>query len=235
MVKRFYTSVSVGETAQGFEVRLGDKPVKTPLGRPVRVPARATAERMAAEWDAQGETIDKRTMPMTRLVLSAVDGVIGREEEVRAHMRAYAQSDLVCHRAEAPLGLTEAQRAAWDPVIAWAKSALGAEFRIASGVMPVSQSAAALGAVERAVGGLHGFPLAAGHVITTLTGSVLIALMVEKGALTGEGAWQAATVDEAYQMRQWGEDHEAVERLKRRREELDTAVELLTGPPQSSA
>ena len=63
--KRFYTDAGVGEGDGGFTVTLDGKPIKTPSGRTVIVPARALAEAIAAEWAAQGEFIDPLTMPLT--------------------------------------------------------------------------------------------------------------------------------------------------------------------------
>jgi chaperone required for assembly of F1-ATPase len=65
-------------------------------------------------------------------------------------------------------------------------------------------------------------------VMTTLTGSVLIALMHAAGALDADAAWQAAHVDELHQETFWGLDYEAAERRAARRAEFDTASRLLS-------
>ncbi len=49
------------------------------------------------------------------------------------------------------------------------------------------------------------------HVMTTLTGSALLALAHAKGRLSAEQAWAAAHIDEDWQIRQWGVDVEAAE------------------------
>ena len=56
--KRFYAHADVLETDGGFAVTLDGKPIRTPSGRQVAVPAREIADRIAAEWQAQQETID---------------------------------------------------------------------------------------------------------------------------------------------------------------------------------
>ena len=48
--------------------------------------------------------------------------------------------------------------------------------------------------------------------MTTLTGSALIALALARGVLSAEAAWQAAHVDEDWNMAQWGKDEMALER-----------------------
>jgi chaperone required for assembly of F1-ATPase len=50
------------------------------------------------------------------------------------------------------------------------------------------------------------FAVAALHALTSLSGSVLLALAVARGAISADTAWRAAHVDEDFQMRQWGED-----------------------------
>jgi chaperone required for assembly of F1-ATPase len=232
--KRFYRAASVDGAAPAFRVLLDRKPVRTPAKRELAVPTRALAEAMAAEWEAQGERVDPGTMPLTRLANSAIDGVTGREAEVRADIAKYAGSDLLCYRAEGPAGLVRRQAEAWDPVLAWAQEALGARFALGEGVVPVAQPPGATAAVERALSDLGAFSLSAHHVMTTLMGSALLALAHARGRLTAEEAWAAAHVDEDWQISQWGEDAEAKARRDRRWAEMQAASRLLALLAQQS-
>ncbi len=63
--------------------------------------------------------------------------------------------------------------------------------------------------------------------MTTLTGSALLALGVEAGALPPDEAWAAAHVDEDWNAEQWGEDAEAAARKAARRRDFDAAVALI--------
>ena len=224
--KRFYRAVTVDGAAPAFRVRLDGRPMRTPAKRELAVPSRALAEALAAEWEAQGERIDPATMPLTRLVNSAIDGAAGREAEVRDDIAKYAASDLLCYRAEGPTDLVRRQAGAWDPVLAWARETLGAGLVLGQGVVPVAQPRAAIAAVERALAGLDPFSLTALHVVTTLTGSALLALAHAHGRLTAEEAWAAAHVDEDWQTSQWGEDAEAKARRDRRWAEMQAASRL---------
>ena len=118
--------------------------MRTPGKAALRLPTRALAEAIAEEWRAQGERIDPLTMPLTRLANSAIDGVVGREQAVIDDIMAHAGSDLVCYRARAPDGLVKAQQTHWDPVLAWARTALGAPLFLAEGVVHVAQPEASL-------------------------------------------------------------------------------------------
>ena len=225
--KRFYQRVDVADRDGGFALLLDEKPVRTPGKKLFLLPSRALAEAVAEEWRAQKERIDPATMPLTKLANSAIDGVPGREDDVIGDILNYAGSDLLCYRAEGPRGLVEAQRAHWDSVLAWAKSALGAPFVLAEGVVHVAQPQASLDRLREALKAHDPFGLAALHVMTGLTGSALLALGVALERMTPEEAWKAAHVDEDWQITQWGEDAEAASRRSARRRDFDAAARAL--------
>jgi chaperone required for assembly of F1-ATPase len=225
--KRFYRAVSVDGAAPAFRVLLDGRPVRTPAKGELVVPSKPLAEAVAAEWAAQGERIDPDSLPLTRLVNSAIDGVTGREAEVRAHIAQYAGSDLLCYRADGPAELARRQADAWDPVLCWARDTLGARFVLGQGVVPIAQPQTATAAIERALADLNAFQLAAHHVITTLTASALLALAHARGRLTADEAWQAAHIDEDWQISQWGEDAEAKARRERRWLDMQAASRML--------
>ena len=225
--KRFYKEVTVVPEGDGVSVRLDGKPIRTPAKAPLVLPDAALAEAVAAEWRGQGERIDPETMPLTKLANSTIDGVRGREDAVQGDILRYAGSDLVCYRAEGPEGLVAAQAKHWDPVLAFAAEALTAPLRLARGVVPVAQPQASLEAIKQRLAAFDAWGLAALHVLTGLTGSALLALAVALGRLTPEEAWQAAHVDEDWQISQWGEDADAADRRKRRRRDFEAAAHLL--------
>lgn len=208
--KRFYKDVAVeDEGREGAALLLDGKRVRTPGKAPLVLPSRALAEAVAGEWRAQGERIDPSTMPLTRLANSVIDGVSGREAAVIDDILAFAGSDLLCYRAEGPQGLAEAQAKHWDPVLAWAKEELRAPLVLSQGVRHVAQPEASLATLKERLAGRGAFSLAALQVMTALTGSALLALGVTLGRLPPDAAWQAAHVDEDFQISQWGEDDEA--------------------------
>ncbi len=229
--RRFYKDVAVTAQEGGFGPVLDGKPVRTPAKGPLVVPTRGLAEAIATEWAGQGEIIDPGTMPLTRLVNSALDGVAKTMAETAAETAKFAESDLVCYRAADPATLVAAQAAAWDPVLDFAREKLGATFVSTQAVMFVTQPEAALAAVRAAVAAIVDAPagplrLAALSVMTSLTGSVLMALAVAHGAMTADAAFAAAHVDEDYQMRHWGADEDALARLARRRSEMLAAAKV---------
>jgi chaperone required for assembly of F1-ATPase len=227
--RRFYAEVSIGAGEGGHVLLLDGKPVRTPAKALVALPSLALGELVAVEWRAQTEVIDPGTMPLTRLVNSAIDGVARNRDATVAEVAKFAETDLVCYRAGDPEALVAAQDTAWDPILAIARDRLGARFICAQGILYVEQPASARAAVERAVAaiadGPHGvLKLAALGVMTSLAGSVLIALAVAQGHLGAEGAWAAAHVDEDFQARVWGADAEAMARRERRWREMAAAA-----------
>jgi chaperone required for assembly of F1-ATPase len=209
--KRFYTSADIGEAEGGFTVTLDGKPIKTPSGRTVIVPVRSLAERMAAEWNAQGEFIGPLTMPVTRFANSVVQGVTDNVAAVADDVAKYFGSDLLFYRAGHPEGLVAREARHWDPILFWAAETLGAHFILAEGVMHVRQPESAIAAVR---GALPGDPwaIAALHLVTTLTGSALLALALLHGVIDPDQAWAAAHVEEDWNAEKWGVDGEVAAR-----------------------
>lgn len=223
--KRFYKDVSTQEGEGGFAVLLDGRPVRTPSRRLLAVPTVRLAERLAGEWAAQADTINPMTMPLTRLVNTALDGVSEAAEAVFEDALRYAGSDVLCYRAGAPETLVRLQGEAWDPWLDWMASTSGARFVLAEGVMHVDQPTSAIHATAVLLRRHHDpLRLAALHVVTTMTGSVILALALADGAADAETVWQAAHVDEDFNISQWGEDHEAAARRAARRKEFDAAA-----------
>jgi len=217
-----------GANAPWFRVLLDARPLRTPAAREMSVPREELALAIAAEWAAQDHSIDPETMPLTKLANSAIDGVCGREHAVRADIAKYAGSDLVCYRADKPEALVVRQRDAWDCVLAWAEEVLSVRFRVGQGLMPLRQPEGVPVAIIRALEPFDHFGLAALHVMTTLTGSALLALACARGRLSVEAAWAAAHVDEDFQIGHWGEDAEARARRARQWRSIEAAHRMLT-------
>jgi chaperone required for assembly of F1-ATPase len=221
--QRFYKEAAVAARDGHFAILLDGRPVRTPAKKPLQVPSEILGLALAGEWRAQVTVIDPATMPLTRLVNSALDGVTGREAEVVAEIVKYAGSDLLFYRAEAPKALVERQAGAWDPVITWAERWAGGHFILAHGIMPVTQPQATLENIATKIARLPALPLSALNVMTTLTGSALLALAHAYGRLTVNQAWDAAHIDEDHQSAQWGTDIEAELRRANRWREMQAA------------
>lgn len=223
--KRFYKEAAVAVVGEGFAVQLDGRPVRTPGRAVLALPTEALAKLVADEFAAQDEHIVPISMPVLRLANSAIDGVLPEMRAVLEDVVKYASSDLLCYRAEGPERLVERQNRTWDPVLEWAKTAMGARFYLAEGVMHVEQPAETLEAVRNwLLNREEPFRLAAIHTMTSITGSALLALAAEAGAFSADDVWEAAHLDERWTSEHWGEDAEAMERERNRRRDFDAAL-----------
>ncbi|MCA1504751.1 ATP12 family protein [Bradyrhizobium sp. NBAIM02] len=230
--KRFYKDAGVADAEGGFAIILDGKPIRTPSGRQVVIPSRALADSVAAEWADQGEAIDPVTMPLTRIANSVVEGVVDRVELVSDDLAKYFESDLLFYRAGHPEGLVAREAAHWDPVLFWAAQTLGAHFILSEGVMHVKQPDEAVKAARAALPG-DPWSVAALHMVTTLTGSALLALALDQDVRDADQVWAAAHVDEDWNVEQWGLDEEAAARRAARLKDFQAAATVLAAvkPP----
>ena len=227
--KRFYETAAPQKVAEGYVLALDGRPAYTPGKSPLAVRSQALAQAIADEWNAQREFIDPTSMPLTRLVNTALDGVARRMADVATETARYAGSDLLCYRAGDPQRLVARQSQLWDPILAWAHDSLGARFVLSEGIIYAEQPQPALESIRKAVDAFEDpLALAALATMTSLMGSVLLALAVAHGRLLPEQAWAAAHVDEDFQMEVWGGDEEAAERRARRWADMRAAADLLS-------
>lgn len=223
-MKRFWREVAV---TPGRGIVLDGRPVRTPGRLELVLPTAALAELVAEEWRAVANEIDPRAMPMTGLANAAIERVAADPGTFAAGLARYAENDLLCYRAEAPAELIARQAAAWDPPLAWAQARYDVRFVVATGIVHRPQPPATLARIGEAAAALDAFTLAALSPITTLTGSIVLALGVVEGAVTADAAWAVAHVDETWQAERWGEDAAAAALLAERRREFDAAVKVL--------
>ena len=232
---RFYKDATAGEgqnNEAGFPVLLDGRGVRTPARKPLAAPVKPLAQAIAAEWSAQEKVVDPAVMPLTRLANSIIDGVAPAPAPVADEIENYLGTDMLFYRASEPDGLVALQRQHWDPVVAWARDALGARFVLAEGVMHVAQPREAIAAARARISGANDAPghwrLGALNVATTITGSALLALALAERRLSPDDAWTAAHVDEDWNMQFWGRDELALQRRAYRRREFDAAALVLS-------
>lgn len=209
--KRFWTETTVERVGDGWQVLLDGRPVRTPRKAAMILPTQDMAQAVAAEWDAQQGLINPLLMPMTRSANAAIDKVATQHAEVAAMLAAYAETDLLCHRADAPVELVDQQNKGWNPVLAWAETTYSAPLNVVTGILPAPQPDQSLATYARIVAGYPPFSLTALHDLVALSGSLLLALHVADGQMPPESAWQLSRIDEDWQIALWGEDEEAAE------------------------
>lgn len=225
-MKRFYREVAARPHAGAFSVELDGRPIKTPAAALLVVPNQPIAEAIAAEWQAQGDTVDPASMPLTAIACTAID-VVGRQRErVVDEIVAYAGHDLLCYWAEGPSDLIARQRVTWQPLLDWAALTFDAPLTVTQGILSVPQPPATLAALRGTIDATDDLTLAAVSSAVTAAGSVIVALALRDGRLGAEEAYAAAQLDELYQAERWGEDREAAKRRAGIRRDLEAAARL---------
>lgn len=225
--KRFYKAATVTLVAGGFAVGLDGRIPKTPGMKPVVVPTAEIAEAMAAEWSAQGEFIDPETMPLVRLINSAVEAGEESMPALRAEIVKYAGNDMLLYRADSPESLVARQEQHWDAVLVALARHLGIAFQPTVSILHQAQPPATLSKLAAVLEDEPLLPLVAMNAITSITGSGLLAIAHRHGLLDAEQTWLAAHVDEDHNIELWGEVEEITTRRRKRRAEFDSAVRLL--------
>ncbi|MDF1606997.1 ATPase [Hoeflea sp. YIM 152468] len=227
--KRFYKQAAVlPGNDSGFVVALDGKPVRTPSGQELGVSDAGLAAALAAEWEAQTDRIDPATMPLTRMINTAIDAVATAQEEVFEEILRFAGSDLLCYRAAAPDALVAREAELWDPYLDWAAS-MGARMLLAEGIVHVEQPPEAIRAIAVLLR-RYATPLqlTALHAVTVLTGSLILALALAEGQGEPSEIWDAAHVDEDFNIAQWGGDAEAAARRAKRLTDFQAATLILS-------
>ncbi len=225
-MKRFWKNVAVEQADGGWRVTLDGRPIKTQGGAPQIVPTEALAELLAAEWRAQGEEIDPAAFPARDIADYAIDMVAPDPAAIAAKLMRYGETDTLCYRADPDEPLHKRQWAEWEPVVTAFEAREDVRMERVSGIVHKPQPAATLARLEARLAALDPFTLAALEVLTSLSASLTIGLSSIEPDADLEALWNAAELEEAWQVELWGSDWEAEERRQRRRADFLRAAEF---------
>jgi chaperone required for assembly of F1-ATPase len=226
-MKRFWKSAQAIQNDGSWGVELDGRPLRTPARQPLSVPTQRLAEAIAGEWNAARDKIDPRAMPLTGLANAAIDRVAPDKKSFASGIAKYAEADLASYRAEGPQGLIDAQAEHWDELLAWGRRRFDVDFRTTNGLLHVDQPPATVERLAHSVNTLDSYRLAGLSPLVTIGGSLLAALGVLEEAFTPEWAWEAVSVDERWQLEQWGSDAEAEAALDNRKRDFLAAARFL--------
>jgi chaperone required for assembly of F1-ATPase len=223
-MKRFYKTAAVQRDAEGHAVVLDGKTVRTPMRGVLRLPNAGLAEAVSGEWESQGETIDPGSMPLTSIANTAIDRIAAARDDMVAGLLRYAETDMLCYRADGPADLVARQGTIWQAILDWAAVDLDATLQVTTGVVPVPQSDEAVAKLRNVLRAYDDFRLAALSTAVSAMGSLILGLALAEGRLSAAEAFAAAQLEETYQNEFWGEDAEAVERRDNLKVDIDAAA-----------
>jgi len=227
MAKRFYENVTVKAGDDGFVVMLDGRVLKTPGKANLTFKTETHAELVAAEWRAQSGEILPNTMPCTRLMNVAFEQTPSRRDELVKEFCAYAQTDLLCYRAQNPDDLAQRQNENWQPILDWAAQAHGIALTTTIGIKAAAQSQQSLLGAQKFAENLNNIDLTLLLHLTASYGSSLLALATINGPLTVDTAFALSRLDETYQNEHWGVDMEVVKKNRAMLQELTELAQLI--------
>jgi len=196
--RRFFKDAAVVQSRNGWVVTLDGKPVQTPAKNLLAAPTQALAQRIAAEWNAQGPKINLEAMPVFCLANSAIDQVLKEKPRFAAEIIRIGRDDLISHRTAQPKDLAEKEAKTWDLYLRFAEKTYALRLQVGVGHYHIEQDFESFYRLEEQLLACGPFLLTGVHAIATLTGSALIALAVAEGFRSPAEAWEAAIVDEVH-------------------------------------
>lgn len=226
-MKRFWKDVAVEREESGWTIKLDGRAVKTPARASLIVPTEGLANAIAEEWRSVDGTIDPGSMPLTGLANAAIDRVAPERQAFAESLARYAEADLACYRADGPRELIARQEKSWDELLGWARRRYDVDFVTTEELMHVAQPQGTVERLAHAVGALDAFRLAGLSPLVTIGGSLVAALAVLEKAESPEEAWDAVSIDERWQIQQWGADPEAEQAIESRRRDFFVAARFL--------
>ncbi len=227
-LKRFWQQAHVRKLEGGYTVTLDERPLKTPMKRPLILPSEALAAEISAEWQRVEGEVDHAKMPYTQFAHAGLDQAVDERAEIAAKIALYGETDLLCYRADTPHELQKRQAEAWDPILQWCAEELDAPLKATKGIVHLAQPEASLQALSKQVQPYQGFALKALYDWVTISGSLVLGLAVAHGRLTADEAWTLSRVDENWQEEQWGVDDEA-QKLAQSKQDTFLLVERALG------
>jgi len=208
-IKRFYKGVTVSETEEGvFQLLLDGRSAKTPARNLLHVNEKTLAEAIAAEWEAQNESIELRSMTLTRLVMSALDLTDSDAIKIKELIINYLQTDLLCYFSDTPQDLRNRQEKSWRPFLAWGLSE-GLDLKTSSGIVHVDQEETSIDVARGWIAKANDLELVTLARLTEMSGSALIACNLWRQKIDAQEAFNASRLDEMFQAEKWGIDAEA--------------------------
>jgi chaperone required for assembly of F1-ATPase len=226
-VKRFWKDVIVEPASPGWIIKLDGRLLKTPARAALTVPTERLAAAVAVEWRSVEGEIDPRAMLLTGLANAAIDRVTPERQAFAKGLARYAEADLACYRADGPHSLVKRQEEQWDKLLGWARRRYDVDFATTAGLLHLAQPVATVERLSHAVAALDPFRLAGLSPLVTIGGSLVAALAVLEKAISPDQAWGAVSVDERWQLEQWGADPEAEAALENRRRDFMGAARFL--------
>lgn len=204
-MKRFYKLVSVVRSAQGYEIHLDGRPVKTPAKSAFYAPNEKLADLVMQEWAAQEESIKPDHMPLTQLISTKLDHIAAERPAMSEMVLKYLNTDMICYLSDDPEGLIAAEDRVWTPHREWFADRFGTALETTTGLVALTQPEAAHMAVKTYVEALDDDRFTLLQLVTSLSGSLILALAFVEGQIDAQGIYDCARVQEQFKAKIYDE------------------------------
>ncbi len=209
------------QSSQGIALEKQDALLLTPKKNTLLLPNIRIAEAVAREL-SDGNPYTPRNKPLTAIAYTAIDVVANERASLIEALLAYAETDLLCCRAENPK-LLALEEEYWQPVIAFVQHRYECHVEVMQGMMPLDQPAHTLERFYAALEAMSDMALSAVSVLVQLYGSLLLALAVWEEGIEASDAFTLSRLEEDFQTEQWGADPLMIERTEILRKEAEAA------------
>jgi len=223
-MKRFYKQVSTAQSADGWQVTLDGRAIKTQCGAAQIVPTQTLADILASEWESQGEELNPALFRARDMTDYALDVIASDPAATAQRILPYADTDTLCYRADPEEPLFTRQQEVWEPLLNAFEAREDVAMQRISGIIHRPQSQEAMTTLGHKLAKLEPLTLAALETTTALSASLCIGLSALEDSADGDALWQAANLEEDWQAELWGRDAEAEARSAKRRDDFLFAV-----------
>jgi len=197
MHKRVYTTVSTKKADEGYAIQLDGKTIKTPLGQELIAPTEALANEIVKEWAAQDEKVKPETMPLSQILITALDKIRERAKITESCMR-YLDTDLICYWTKEPEALAARQKEIWGAHVKWFEGHFEVPLYTTKKIDAIKQDEEAHKRVWNYIEALDDYYFTVLHIMTSLSGSVILALAFVEGDMTPDDIFAASYLEELY-------------------------------------
>ena len=126
---------------------------------------------------------------------------------------SFLSTDLLCYRAEKNSELETIQKNLWDPLINFVENKYKLIFKTTNGIIPIQQESGNKKKLLKILKKLNRHDLTSFYYITNFSNSNIIALNFLSNNINFKKAWILLSLEEAYSLKKWGQDKEAIEKL----------------------
>ena len=202
--KKFWITTKLKEKESKFGVLLDKNLLKTPKKKNCLISNIILAKDLLKEWSSIQDDINFHNMPVTQICFASLDRKRNEKKILINKLVEYGMTDLLFYRDTSGSELEKLQSKKWDKLLDWTQHEFNLDFKIVNGIMPVKQPTENYNTFINELKKLDCFSLTALNDIVTLSGSLILGLLLLKKKIMSKQAWSLSKVDQDWQRSKWG-------------------------------